>query len=117
MEIREKYAEYLALILKELKLIKVSKVLVFGSYTSDHLHEDSDIDLLIVLNNRETPETYDEWLRLRAMVRRRLRAINLKVPLDLLVFTIPQYEYLMQNMNSFYREIHETGIVLYEKAS
>jgi len=50
-------------------------------------------------------------------IRRELREINRDVALDLLVYTRPQYELLKKEMNSFQKEIHESGKILYEEAS
>jgi hypothetical protein len=50
-------------------------------------------------------------------VRRLLREINKKIAIDLLVYTKPQYEMIKKEMNSFQKDIHENGKVVYEKAS
>ncbi len=103
------------------RLIKLGakKILLFGSYAADdvNIDEDSDIDLLVVLDEDYLPASYDEWLERKMKVRRALRDINNEVAIDLLVYTIPQYDIITKNMNSFQKEIHETGTVLYEKAS
>ena len=95
----------------------VYKVILFGSYANDKADEESDIDLLIVLDENTLPKKYDEWLEIKMRVRRILREINKKVAIDLLVYTRPQYELLRKEMNSFQKEIHESGKILYEKAS
>ena len=91
---------YIKEILENLSTLNLKKVLLFGSYASGH-----------------QPATYDEWLEIKMKVRRLLREINNNVGIDLLVYTIPQYEQLLNNMNSFLKEIHENGKVIYEKAS
>jgi len=103
--------------MEKLATLNVYKVILFGSYANDKEDEESDIDLLIVLDENTLPKNYDEWLEIKMRVRRILREINKKVALDLLVYTRPQYELLKKEMNSFQKEIHETGKVLYEKAS
>ncbi len=92
------------------------KVILFGSYARAKTHEDSDIDLLVVLDEDFVPKNYDGWLTLKVRIRKALREVNNEVTIDLLVYTKPQYEMLRTNMNSFQKEIHETGKVLYEKA-
>ncbi len=108
---------YIDKIMEKLATLNVYKVILFGSYANDKEDEESDIDLLIVLDENTLPKNYDEWLEIKMRVRRILREINKKVALDLLVYTRPQYELLKKEMNSFQKEIHETGKVLYEKAS
>ncbi len=103
-------------IVSSLLSLPIRKVLLFGSYAKGQVTPDSDIDLLVVLEDYDDPGTYDEWQQKKLIVRRVLREINNKFAIDLLVYTIPQYEKVKNNMNSFQREIHETGKVLYEKA-
>jgi predicted nucleotidyltransferase len=108
---------YLQEIQNRLCTINVKKILLFGSSATGDMHEDSDIDLLVVLDEDYTPQMYDEWMEVKLKVRKILRDINEKIAIDLLVYTSPQYEQLLDNMNSFQREIHKNGRVLYEKAS
>lgn len=108
---------YIDEIMEKLVALDVYKVILFGSYANDTEDEESDIDLLIVLDENTLPKNYDEWLEIKMRVRRLLREINKKVALDLLVYTRPQYESIKKEMNSFQLEIHETGKILYEKAS
>lgn len=108
---------YIDKIMEKLTALDVYKVILFGSYAKDKEEEESDIDLLIVLDEETLPKNYDEWLEIKMKVRRLLREINKEVALDLLVYTRPQYELLRKEMNSFQKEIHEAGKILYEKAS
>lgn len=108
---------YIDKIMKKLTTLDIYKVILFGSYANDKEDKESDIDLLIVLDEKTLPKNYDEWLEIKMRVRRLLREINKEVALDLLVYTRPQYELLRKEMNSFQKEIHEAGKILYEKAS
>ena len=117
MESGGEISVYLQEIQNRLRTIDVKKILLFGSSATGDMREDSDIDLLVVLDEDYTPQTYDEWMEVKLKVRKILRDINEKIAIDLLVYTRPQYEQLLGNMNSFQREIHNNGKVLYEKAS
>ena len=108
---------YIDKIMERLLEINIYKVILFGSYAEEKADKESDIDLLIVLDEDILPENYDQWLEIKMKVRRVLREINREVAIDLLVYTKPQYEYIKREMSSFQKEIHETGKVLYEKAS
>ena len=99
-----------------LKKEEINKILIFGSYIEGNLHKDSDLDLLIVLENDYLPKTYEERMKLRLGIRKKIRSINKKIPIDLLIYTKPEYEIFFKNMNSFMREIHNTGKVIYERA-
>lgn len=104
-------------IIDALSGLDIRKIILFGSYVKGYVTDESDIDLLIVLDDNTLPKTYDEWLEIKMKVRRALRDINNLIAIDLLVYTKPQYDQILHNMNSFQKEIHETGQVLYEKAS
>jgi uncharacterized protein len=93
------------------------KIIAFGSYATGETHEDSDIDLLIVLNIDTIPQTYEEKMNLKVEIRKAIREINKKIPIDIIVYTLPEYKEILKNMGSFLKEIHETGKLIYEKAS
>ena len=101
------------------KLVELDpvKIIAFGSYATGDMHEDSDIDLLIVLNIDTIPQTYEEKMNLKVEIRKTIREINKKIPIDIIVYTLPEYNEVIKNMGSFLREIHETGKLIYEKAS
>jgi uncharacterized protein len=109
--------EYIPEAVKSLLKLKPIKIMIFGSAVSTNIQEDSDLDLLIVLDNNTIPNTYEEKLELKLQARRCLRSLNKKVPIDLLVYTIPEYEELKTINSSFFQEIHRNGKIMYEKAS
>ena len=57
--------------IESLKTIKPMKILVFGSAATLNLHKDSDLDFLIVLDNNNIPETYEEKLALKMVLNHR----------------------------------------------
>ena len=111
------YQEYIRQIADALKQIDPYKIILFGSVAAGNLHEDSDIDILIVLNNETIPKSYDEKMKLKLSVRRALREINKQVSIDALTYTKKEYELILNNKNSFFREIDSTGRTIYERAS
>ncbi len=111
------FDEYLPQLINSLSQFDPMKIIVFGSYATQNVHEDSDLDLLIVLNINKIPSSYEEKLLLKSQIRKAIRPINRQIPIDLLVYTLPEYNTIINDMSSFLREIHETGKVIYEKAS
>ncbi len=99
-----------------LKKINPLSIILFGSAVQKNVHEDSDFDILIVLNENKVPATYEEKLDLKLKVRNLLGDLSNKIPIDLIVYTKPEYDELKKLNNSFYKEITETGRILYEKA-
>ena len=111
------FEEPLQQILLALKDENVEKIVIFGSVAHGYVHEDSDLDLLIVMDTDYLPTTYEERLEYRKQIRRKIRDIARKIPIDLLIFTRKEYEILTENMNAFIRDIHDFGKIIYEKAS
>jgi len=82
------------------------KVILFGSRVKNNFNEDSDYDVLIIKDTKT-----------RRLNRREeaLKDIYLKVPIDLLILTPYEIEYLKMNESAFLNEIFAQGIVIYEK--
>jgi len=109
--------EYLPEIVQRLKRINPYRIVLFGSNVSEQTDEESDIDLFIVLDIDDIPHSYDEKIDLKLMVRKAIQDISLKIPIDLLVYTKPEYKAFVEQRSSFSREIMEKGRLLYEKES
>ena len=101
--------EYIKELKKSLDELKPYKAILFGSYAHGTPHEDSDIDLIVVLNTEEMPKSFSERMKNYSAVRNYFRALNKKVGMDLIVYTKSEWELLQEVNNSFYREIRETG--------
>ena len=89
-------------------------VLLFGSYAYGSPHTDSDLDILVVLNDYTIPSTFKEKQALYLKVSSYTRNIARQIPVDMIVCTIPMYEHLQKAKNSFTEEILNKGIILYE---
>jgi predicted nucleotidyltransferase len=81
------------------------KIILFGSYASGTPHEDSDVDLLVVMPARNQ---HDQAVR----IRWRLAA---PFPVDLIVRTPKQMAWRLEEGESFLTTIVSQGKVLYEK--
>jgi len=114
---KTEYNKYLNKILKKLEAVDPRIVIIFGSYISNTLSEDSDLDLLVVLDIDRIPLSYDEKIKMKLNVRKAIREINREVAIDLLVYTLPEYKEFLKSDSSFSKEIKETGKIIYEKAS
>ncbi len=108
--------KYLPEIIRNIRQINPYKIILFGSYANGVFSEDSDLDLLVILDSPEIANNYDEKMRNRLLVRRNIYALSKKVPVDLVVYTKGEYDIISESGSSFYNEITKTGKVLYEKA-
>ncbi len=109
--------KYLPEIIRNIRQINPYKIILFGSYASGVFSEDSDLDLVVVLDSPEIAKNYDEKMKNKLLVRRKIYELSRKVPVDLVVYTKGEYDIIAQNGNSFYHEIKKTGEVLYEKTN
>ncbi len=108
--------KYLSEIVSRIRETDPYKIILFGSYTGDAFSEDSDLDLLVVLNSLGIAKNYDEKMRNKMLVRKKIYNLSKKIPIDLLVYTKGEYDIIQKSGTSFCNEIRKTGKVLYEKA-
>ena len=106
--------QYFPLLLNRLQQLDLFRVILFGSYASGTPVAGSDIDLLVVLDSDDYPETYREKSELYLQVSRIIRDIRQQIPVDLIVQTRAMYEKFVEMDSLFAREIREKGKVLYE---
>ena len=106
---------YLKEIVEILKKQNVIEIVLFGSVSTGNYDDESDIDLLIILDIDKIPENYEEKMELKFHIRKSLRSINRKVPLDLLIYTKKEYEIMKEEGSSFLNEINNTGKILFHK--
>lgn len=109
------FEERIQQILVALQEENIYKILLFGSVAEGNTREDSDIDLLVVLDSDYLPKTYKERMEYRLQIQRKVRHIAKKIPIDMLIYTRREYELLTEDMNSFLIDIHTSGRLIYEK--
>ena len=91
------------------------RIVLFGSHALDREHLESDVDLLVILDSEIISQTYEERMHRRIAARHCILETNEKVPIDLLVYTRAEYEYLLHQGVSFLNEIEKSGKTVYEK--
>jgi len=92
------------------------KIILFGSYAKGNQDENSDIDLMVILDNNHVSKTYQERLNKKISVKNLLLEINRKIPLDILVYSKEELNIIKKHGNYFIDEIEKTGKIIYEKA-
>jgi len=81
------------------------KVILFGSYAQGKPSQDSDVDLLVVM------ETSEQTLHAAARIS---AAIDHPFPLDILVFRPSELKASLERKGVFATEVVAKGVVLYE---
>jgi len=92
------------------------KIILFGSYAKENQDENSDIDLMVILDNNHVSKTYQERLSKKIFVKNLVLEINRKVPLDILVYSREELNIIKEHGSYFIDEIERTGKIIYEKA-
>lgn len=84
------------------------KIVLFGSLAAEHVHEWSDIDLLVIKKTDKRP------------IERTMELVGLikpKIGIDLFIYTPEEYELLLEERYSFILNVLKTGKTVYEKRS
>jgi predicted nucleotidyltransferase len=116
-DIIEKVKDYQDLVKKSDFPMPIEAVYLFGSYAKGTASADSDIDLMVILDNDHVSKTYQERLDKKLDVHRLVREINYKIALDILVYSKEEYKMVKDYGNYFIDEIERTGKTIYEKSN
>ena len=92
------------------------KIILFGSYAAGSPAEESDIDLMVILDNDDVAKTRKERIEKKLYVRSLVLEVNRQFPLDILVYSKAELKKLKEYGNFFVDEAEQTGKVIYEKA-
>ena len=103
-------------IVNRFKQAQVYKIILFGSLITGNVTEDSDIDLVIITDSDKLFESFEERLKEKIKLRNLILDLSKTTPIDLLVYTKREFEYLTERQLSFINELNVKGRILYEKA-
>jgi predicted nucleotidyltransferase len=92
------------------------KIVLFGSYAKGTATEDSDIDLMVILDNDDVSKTWTERSDKKLYIRQLVREINRKYAMDILVYSKKEFKIVKEFGNPFIDEVESTGRIIYEKA-
>ncbi len=96
-------------IVASLKSIEPSEVILFGSYAYGVPDDESDIDLVVVLDT-------DGFLSFSDRISKKIEILKaldtLDKPVDLLLYTKSEWADLIDKNSSFIRDINQKGVVL-----
>ncbi len=95
-----------------LKNSQLDKVFLFGSYANGNAHEESDVDLLVILDKKGISDNYMEILQNKRSISKKLRVLRKRIPIDLLVYTKDEWTILADSNSSFIKQIEKNAIQL-----
>ena len=93
------------------------RIILFGSYATGNPNENSDVDLMVILDNHHVSRTYEERLNKKVSVRNLVLEVNRKISLDILVYSKEELNLIKKNGNCLIDQIEKTGKIIYEKTS
>jgi len=87
-------------------------VMLFGSFARGASREDSDIDLVVILNKKGKSDSYKAMISARMDIAKRLRMLRRKYAIDVLVYTKEEWEDLKASGSSFITKIEQEGVAV-----
>jgi len=91
---------------------RIDRIILFGSEAVGTAAPDSDIDLIVVLDRDTSPGSFRESSANYLQVSRAIREIEKRYPIDLLVYTRPEFEKIKTSGSLFVRRVLREGIEL-----
>ena len=85
---------------------RLVSIKVFGSYATGAITDDSDLDLFVIL---DVPDDATIDAAVKALV-----ALNLPVPVDVIVRTPGQIKERLAIGDPFFKDVHANGIEIHE---
>ncbi|MDR0485834.1 MAG: nucleotidyltransferase domain-containing protein [Elusimicrobiota bacterium] len=102
-------------IVERLKPADPYKIVLFGSYAKGTADKDSDIDLLVILDNFNIVKTSSEKFKIYINVSNLLLDTNKKYHMDVIIYSRAEFNNLMEDGSSFWDAVSKTWKALYEK--
>ena len=83
------------------------KIILFGSYAYGTPTEDSDLDICVIEKDYENKLT--ETMKIRQLLN------NIRIPKDILIQNLEEYNFYKDEINSVFYDIDIKGEVLWQK--
>ncbi len=93
----------------------IEKVILFGSFSTGNSSEDSDLDLLVLINKKGFHSSYKDRLSSSCKISKLCNPLRTRIAVDVIVYTLDEFDYLTTKNSLFLKEIQQTGIIVYER--
>lgn len=94
---------------QRLRTINPYRAILFGSLAYGDPNDDSDLDIIVVLNKSGLPGSFQEKMENHRHVRRLLRDLNKNHPFDVVVYTIDEWNSFIATGSSFSKNVIQRG--------
>ncbi len=88
---------------------RIVKIILFGSYAKGNPNSNSDIDLIVVLDSDTIPGNFKERTENYLRISRSLRDLKKEYPIDLIVYTKPEFNKFISMKSIFSKRIMSEG--------
>jgi predicted nucleotidyltransferase len=102
-------------LVERLKAADPYRIILFGSYAKGTAVHDSDIDLMVILDNDFVPKSCAEKLERNFGVHELVLDINYEYAMDLKIYSRAEFQNRKYAGSFFIKEIEKTGKIIYEK--
>jgi len=92
-------------IIKRLKSLNPEKIILFGSFAYGNPTKDSDLDICVV--QKKYKSRWEEKAKIRKLLK------DIKMPKDILVPYLEEYEFYKKEYGSVYKDIEDKGVLLW----
>ena len=92
-------------IIEAIKPLEPEKIILFGSYAYGVPNENSDLDICVI------KKEYSSKMEEKRKIREALKSV--KIPKDILVPKLEEYEFYKKEYGSVYKDVEDKGIVLW----
>lgn len=100
-----------AIISQKLKQqLNLKDILLFGSWARNENKPESDIDIVVILDEEGVNLDYDSIINKRIKIAKILSDLKSKIEIDNLVYTKDEWEILLKSNNRFINQIVKEGI-------
>ena len=93
-----------------MKHLKVKDIILYGSWARNENNPDSDIDIVVILDEEGVNFDYDNTISKRMRVAKILSDIKSKTEIDNLVYTKDEWDILLNSDNNFIKQIIKDGV-------
>jgi predicted nucleotidyltransferase len=109
--------EMLNQVIDRLKAANPYKIVLFGSQARGTVTDESDIDLMVILDDNYISKNCQEYLDRRRIVDDLLLDLIIKSEwdMDIKVYSMAEFWQLKERESFFIKEVERTGKTIYEK--
>jgi predicted nucleotidyltransferase len=93
-----------------MKHLKIKDIILYGSWARNENKPDSDIDIVVILDEEGVNFDYDNTINKRMRIAKILADIKSRIEIDNIVYTKDEWDILLNSDNTFIKQIVKDGV-------